>query len=174
MRHRAQLLLLSIMVTTAFLSLGPWAASSAQAAARDDGWREQVFLNNQVRLVYHPQDFRVGGEAVITVENAQPAKIALNIEQSKFADEGLGLKAEHITFDPDSGELEVKLPNTLPSKEIKYQLAFKCLDKKLPCLRGTPKFSMPVFNDQEPILRAEVLGPIVIRMGEDSPAAWLN
>jgi hypothetical protein len=174
MRRRAQSLLLSIMVTTAFLSLGPWTASATPPAAREDGRWEQVFLKNQVRLVYHPQDFRVGGEAVITVENAHPAKIELSIEQSKFADEGLGLKAEHITFDPDSGELEVKLPDTLPSKEIKYQLAFKCLDKKLPCLRGTPKFSMPVFNDQEPILRADVLGPIVIRMGEDSAPAWVN
>jgi transposase len=36
------------------------------------------------------------------------------------------------------------------------------------------KFSMPVFNDQEPILRADVLGPIVIRMGEDSAPAWVN
>jgi hypothetical protein len=175
MRHRAQLLLLSIMVTTAFLSLGPWAASSAQAAARDDGRREQVFLNNQVRLVYHPQDFRVGGEAVITVENAQPAKIALNIEQSKFADEGLGLKAEHITFDSDLGELQVKLPDTLPLREFKYLLAFKCTDEyEQICARQRPMFAMPVFNDQDPILRADVKAPIIIRMGQDSTVAYVD
>src|SRR5919108_4642072 len=109
MRRRARSLLLSIMATTAFLSLGPWAASAARPVARDDGRWEQGFLGNQVRLVYHPQHFRVGGEAVITVENAQPAKIELDIERSKFADEGLGLKAEHVTFDPDLSELHVKL-----------------------------------------------------------------
>jgi hypothetical protein len=175
MRHRAQLLLLSIMVTTAFLSLGPWAASSAQAAVRDDGRREQIFLNNQVRLIYHPQDFRVGGEAVITVENAQPAKIELNIEQSKFADEGLGLKAEHITFDSDLGELQVKLPDTLPLREFKYLLAFKCMDEYEPiCARQRSTFSMPVFNDQDPILRADVKAPIVIRMGQDSTVAYVD
>jgi hypothetical protein len=175
MRHRTQLLLLSIMVTTAFLSLGPWAASSAQAAARDDGRREQVFLNSQVRLVYHPQDFRVGGEAVITVENAQPAKIELNIEQSNFADEGLGLKAEHIAFDPDLGELQVKLPDTLPSREFKYLLAFKCEDEyELNCARPGRAFSLPVFNDQEPILRIDVKAPLVIRMGQDSTVAYVN
>jgi hypothetical protein len=111
---------------------------------------------------------------VIAVDNAHPAKIALNIEQSKFADEGLGLKAEHMTFDPDIGELQVKLPDSLPSREFRYHLAFKCLDKKLSCPRERLQFSLPVFNDQEPILRADVLGPIVIRIGQDSEAAWVN
>ena len=157
MRRRAQSLVLSIMATTAFLSLWPWAASSARTVARDDGRWEQVFLKNQVRLIYHPQDFRVGGEAVITVENAQPAKIELNIEQSNFADEGLGLKAEHIAFDPDLGELQVKLPDTLPLREFRYLLAFKCMDEyEAICARQKPTFSLPVFNDQEPILRADV------------------
>jgi len=175
MRRRAQSLLLSIMATTAFFSLWPWAASSARTVARDDGRWEQVFLKNQVRLVYHPQDFRVGGEAVITVENAQPAKIELDIKQSNFAEEGSGLKAEHIAFDPDLGELQVKLADTLPSREFRYLLAFKCMGEYKPsCARQRYTFFLPVFNDQEPILRVDVLGPIVIRMGQDSQSAWLN
>jgi hypothetical protein len=174
MRRRAQSLLLSIMATTAFLSVGPWAASAARPVARDDGRWEQGFLGNQVRLVYHPQHFRVGGEALITVENAQPAKIELNIEQSKFADEGLGLKAEHMTFDPDLGELQVKLPDTLPLREFNYRLAFKCRDEYKPICARRYTFSVPVFNDQEPILRAEVKAPIVIRMEQDSASAWVE
>src|SRR5919109_2913818 len=173
MRRRAHSLLLSIMATTAFLSLGPWAASAARPVARDDGRWEQGFLGNQVRLVYHPQHFRAGGEAVITVENAQPAKIELNIEQSKFADEGL--KAEHITFDPDLGELQVKLPDTLPLREFRFLLAFKCKDEYKPiCARQRYTFFLPVFSDQEPILRADVKAPIVIRMGQGSTVAYVE
>ena len=109
------------------------------------------------------------------VENAQPAKIELNIEQSKFADEGLGLKAEHITFDSDLGELQVKLPDTLPLREFRYLLAFKCIDEYEPiCARQRSTFSMPVFDDQEPILRADVKAPIVIRMGQDSTVAYVD
>jgi hypothetical protein len=175
MRRRTQSLLLSVMATTAFLSLGPWAASAARPAARDDGRWEQGFLGNQVRLVYHPQHFRVGGEALITVENAHPAKIALNIEQSKFAEEGLGLKAEYITFDPDLSELQVKLPDSLPSREFRYRLAFKCMAEYKPiCAGQRPTISLPVFNDQEPLLRADVKAPIVIRMGQDSTTAWVE
>lgn len=175
MGRRAQSLLLSIMATTAFLSLGPWAASAARPVARDDGQWEQGFLGNQVRLVYQPQHFRVSGEALITVENAQPAKIELNIEQSKFVDEGLGLKAEHVTFDPDLGELQVKLPDNLPSREVRYRLAFKCTDEyKAICARQRPTFFLPVFNDQEPLLRAEVKAPLVIQTGQDSAAAWVE
>jgi hypothetical protein len=175
MRRRAHSLLLSIMATTAFLWLGPWAASAARPAARDDGRWEQGFLGNRVRLVYHPQHFRVGGEALITVENAHPAKIELTIEQSKFADEGLGLKAEHLTFDPDLSELQVKLPDSLPSREFRYRLAFKCTDEYKPiCARQRPTFFLPVFNDQEPLLRAEVKAPLVIQMGQDSAATWVE
>jgi hypothetical protein len=142
MRRRAQSLLLSIMATTAFLLPWPWAASGARPAARDDGQWEQGFLGNQVRLVYHTQHFRVGGEALITVENVHPAKIALNIEQSQLAEEGLGLKTEHITFDPDLSELHVKLPDSLPSREFRYRLAFKCVDEYKPiCARQRPTLS---------------------------------
>jgi hypothetical protein len=163
------------MATTAFLSLWPWAASSARPTAREDGRWEQVFLKDQVRLIYHPQDFRVGGEAVITVENAQPTNIALNIEQSTFAEEGLGLKAEHVTFDPDLGELRVTLPDTLPLREFRYLLAFTCTDEYEPiCARQRPTFSLPVFNDQEPILRADVKAPLVIRMRQDSTVSYIE
>jgi hypothetical protein len=175
MRRRAPSLLLSILATTAFLALGPGAASAARPAARDDGRWEQGFLGNQVRLVYHAQDFRVGGEALITVENAHPAKIELNLEHSQFADEGLGLKADHMTFDPDLGELRVKLPDSLPSREFRLRLAFKCRDEyKALCARQRPAFSLPVFNDQEPILRADVKAPLVIQMGRDNTTAWVE
>jgi hypothetical protein len=126
-----------------------------------------------VKLVYNPQDFRVGGEAVITLEIAKPEAIALDITHSKFADEGLGLKAEHLTFDPELGEMRVRIPEALPSREFRYLLAFKCKDKKI-CTQRGGTFYLPVFNDQEPLLRTEVKANIVMGVWQDTTAPYLE
>jgi hypothetical protein len=173
MRRRTQSLGISIVVTVTLMSLWFSTVSWGYGTKRQDGRWEQTFINRQVKLVYNPQDFKVGGEAVITLEIAKPEEIELDIKNSKFADEGLGLKTEHLTFDPDLGEMRVRIPDTLPSREFRYLLAFKCKDKKLCAQRGGT-FYLPVFNDQEPILRTEVKANVVIGVWQENTAPYLE
>src|SRR5262245_57217635 len=136
MRRRAQSRGISIVVTVTLMSLWFSTMSWGYGTKRQDGRWEQMFVNRQVKLVYNPQDFRVGWEAVITLEIAKPEEIELDIKNSQFADEGLGLKTEHLTFDSNLGEIRVRIPDTLPSREFRYLLSFKCKDKKSCAQRG--------------------------------------
>ena len=82
------------------------------------------------------------------------------------------MKAEHITFDPDLGELRVKLPDTLPLRESG---TFSHSNVRMSTSDlSTISFFLPVFNDPEPILQADIEAPIVIRMGPDSTVAYVE